>query len=152
MSDPRPTLWGTAQAETFVKTVALLRQLNDTPASPAENSIEDFAARLHDQAERSMTITQERDLVEYLSFLTAPTRDPKRVTAVCVEESDTGGSMTVRLAANYGDLGAAKEGLEKIAEVLTRAENEDHGSAETVDVDVERRHEGLSRLLAVLAR
>lgn len=105
-----------------MKTVALLRQLNDTPAPPTENSIEDFAAR-HDQGKRSMTISQERDLVECLSFLTAPTDDPRKVTAVCVEESGTGG-MTVMLAANSGDLGAAKEGLERIAEILAQAANE----------------------------
>ncbi|KAI9771731.1 MAG: hypothetical protein M1839_002741 [Geoglossum umbratile] len=128
-----PSLWGTVQPEAFAKTAALLRQLNATPALPAENSIEEFVARLPNQGERSMTVEKERDLAAYLAFLSALTQDPYKVTALCVEENSDASCMTIRLAANSGDLSKVKEGLESIAEVLMQVANERHINLGKID-------------------
>jgi hypothetical protein len=112
--------WGKVTCMGLAETTALLRMLNGEPDPPAENPLPTGNAHFESQRQtRVLTLKHERDLVDNLAFLlSAFGDDPKRVIAVCVEESWGGDSMTVRMAMNAGDMVMVTEGLRKMTRVL----------------------------------
>ena len=70
------------------------------------------------QHNRVLTLKHERDIVNNLSFLSAITSDPDKVMALCIEESYGGEEISIRIAANTGDLERLKMGIQRMARVL----------------------------------
>jgi len=76
--------------------------LDCTPTEPNRNRLEDNydnnedndGEQDRDTEVKILTLQQESDLAETLAFLTAFNDDPKKVTAVCVEQDHSGEGLT----------------------------------------------------------
>lgn len=114
-------VWGRISLQRLNENIVLLWLLGEEPEKPAENSMPlHFREELMSPS-RQLTIERERDLVETFAFLSASSDDPGKVIAVCVEEYQSTDGLTLRIAANSGDLQPRKEALMRIATVLERA-------------------------------
>lgn len=101
------------------KSIALLFMLNETPREASENEVPAFLQEEDRGAStRALTLLQEKELAGIFAFLAAASDDPRRVAALCLEESPNHDSLTIKIAANHGDLVATKVELEKIARIL----------------------------------
>lgn len=115
--------WGRVSGQRLRENVTLLWLLGQEPEKPAESPIpqgvwEDASSW------RQLTVERERDLVDTLAFFSASSDDPEKVIAVCVEEQKDGQSMTIKIAANSGDMEPRKEALERIVSMLEHVASE----------------------------
>ena len=106
--------WGSVACQRLTENIIVLGILTSQQAGqPSENKIP-----LGNTSSRQLPIERERDLVHMFAFLSATRDDPKRVMAVCLEEHVQKQAMTIKVAANTGDLSDVKEGLKKVARIL----------------------------------
>jgi hypothetical protein len=87
---------------------------------PSVNSITEPGIPDVTSSSRVLSLRREKELVEILAFLSATTDDPSKIVALCVEESQNGKALAVRMAVNNGGLVNVKEGFEKMARILER--------------------------------
>jgi hypothetical protein len=85
------------------------------PSSPVEKSDKDVKGRL-------LSFSDEERLTGAFCFLASTTKDPRKVSALCLEESVDSASLTLRIAANWGDLSRVIEGLRKVIAIMKTAE------------------------------
>ena len=106
--------WGSVACQRLTENIIVLGILtNQQAGQPSENNMPSQIT-----PSRQLPIERERDLVHMFAFLSATRDDPKRVMAVCLDEHVQKTAMTIRVAANRGDLSDLKEELKKIAHVL----------------------------------
>lgn len=67
---------------------------------------------------RVFGLQREKQLAEFFAFLTATTDDPKKIVAACVEESENGMCLIIRLAVKNGNLDDVKVGFKRKCESL----------------------------------
>ena len=96
--------------------ITLLKILTETPEIPKENS-----SPQHSDAQRCLSFRREQALAESLAFLAARTDNVDRVMAVCVEEDADQMGLTIRIAANSGDLADVEAGFKTMAGILAHA-------------------------------
>lgn len=96
--------------------ILLLRRLGSEPINTCH-----YPA--HDQISQRprLSFQREKDLVEALAFLSATSEDPKKVTAVCIEEDLEHEACIIRLASNKGSLADVIVGFEEMAAILRKA-------------------------------
>jgi len=120
---------------------AIFRQLDEPPEIPTENAVS-----LEVESNCQLRITREKEIACNLAFLFATSEDILKVMAVCVEEHHNKKGITIRVAANTGDLSAVTAGLARFARVLeyaaqrVRSKSEDTEEAfrEVVSLDLDR--------------
>jgi hypothetical protein len=101
------------------QSIGLLFVLNKTPQEASPNEIPTFLNQEdHQPIGRALTLSQEKELAGVFAFLAAISDDPHRVAALCLEESLDHTSLSIKIAANHGDLRQTKDGLDKIARIL----------------------------------
>jgi hypothetical protein len=100
--------------------IVLLYKLNNTPEQPSENSIDDYIARADALQGRLLPAVREKQLVETLAFLASASDNPRKVASLCIEENPDQRGLTIKLAANHGDLSSVKRGFEDMAKILQR--------------------------------
>ena len=106
----------------LAQNILILQILNETPVPPSENSVDEYAASRICNFDRVLSLAHERRLVEILTYWASSSDDPKKVMALCIEETKGKKAMVIRLAANHGGLEATKAAfyamkiiLEKVA-------------------------------------
>jgi hypothetical protein len=100
--------------------IIFLYKLDDTPEKPSENSMGDCIKRSCSPQGRLLTLVREKQLVETLTFLASTSDDPRKVASLCIEEDRNQRGLTIKLAANHGDLSLVKQGFEVMARILER--------------------------------
>ena len=100
--------------------IILLYKLNDTPELPRENSMDDYLKRSGASQGRLLIPVREKQLVETFAFLASASDDPRKVASLCIEENPDQRGLTIKLAANHGDLSHVKRGFEDMARILER--------------------------------
>ena len=108
----------------LIQSIVLLHIINETPQDPCENKLQLTSACSDDSSERLLDIRHEKDLVEAFAFLASTTNDPRKVIAVCVEESKRDRRLVVRTAANHGSLVTVQRGLQGLADIVERVARE----------------------------
>jgi hypothetical protein len=104
------------------KAISLLFILTEIPAQPPENPTAAFkVGEAHAVAKRTLTLVEEERLVGVFAFLGSTSNDPRKVAALCLEESLDNKALILKLAANHGDLIRTKLGFEDIAQTLKAA-------------------------------
>jgi hypothetical protein len=112
--------WGRNDQVYLRQKIVLLQLLNDKPERPSEAALEDRIPTSQGLPARTLTIQREKELVESLAFLASSTDDPRKVLAICVEETPEQGSLTVRMAANHGDLENVNRAFSRMSSILER--------------------------------
>jgi hypothetical protein len=107
--------WGSISRQRLMETIAILWTLTEVPGVPRDEELPPEIP-----TSRQLTLRHERGLVEMLAFLAATTDDPLKIMAVCVEETLTGDSLTIRVATNTGDCMDTVFGFQRIARILER--------------------------------
>ena len=123
MSDTVSTVWGDSRSVQLMKSIFVLRMLQEIPEPPSENSIIDFAARQASSAERVLSLKREKELVKLLTFLASAKKDPRKVMALCIEENPSRLGMTIKMAVNHGDMAEIKSSFDTMTRILERAAN-----------------------------
>ena len=84
--------------------IALLSLLNREPGAPSTEKLDDYASRetAQDTSSRCIPLNREYEIAECLAFLSGTTDDPKKVTALSIEENEGGSSLVIRIATNSG--------------------------------------------------
>jgi hypothetical protein len=101
------------------QSIGLLFMLNETPQEASLNEIPVYLRQGDNQSiARALTLSQEKELAGIFAFLAAMSDDPRKVAALCLEESLDHSALSIKVAANHGDLMQTKDGLEKIARIL----------------------------------
>jgi hypothetical protein len=101
------------------KSICLLFMLSKTPQEASENEVPAFLQEEGRGAgTRALTLSQEKELASIFTFLAAVYDDPHRVAALCLEENPNHDSLTIKIAANHGNLAQTKLGLEKVTQML----------------------------------
>ncbi|KAG4438648.1 hypothetical protein IFR05_005892, partial [Cadophora sp. M221] len=152
-------LWGSEITRAQLQqSISNLRELDELPEIPRENLI-----NLEIDSTRQLTVPREKEIACNLAFLSATSDDSLKVIAVCVEEHRTRKGITIRIAANTGDLSIVTAGFVRLARVLehaaqrVRSKSEDMAKAfrEVVSLDLDRilsrlrsRHSKLTRKTA----
>jgi hypothetical protein len=104
------------------KAISLLFMLTEIPTQPPENpTVASIADEAHAAAKRTLTLAEEERLVGVFTFLASTSNDPRKVAALCLEESLDHKALILKLAANHGDLIRTKLGFEDIAQTLKAA-------------------------------
>jgi hypothetical protein len=104
------------------KAIVLLFILNNLPEGLVENEALDLTRSEESQAtSRLLSLSEEKVLTGVFTFLASTTNDPRKVTALCLEESVDHTSLTIRVSVNHGDLCSVKSGLEDVARILEAA-------------------------------
>ena len=84
--------------------IILLSLLNREPGAPCTARLDDFAS--HETAQDTpihyVPLNREYEIAECLAFLSGTTDDPKKVTALSIEENEGGSSLVIRIATNSG--------------------------------------------------
>jgi hypothetical protein len=110
-------MWGgSITRQDLLQSISLLRILSEVPALPGQN-VPDTDV----ESARCLSISREKEIAGNLAFLSALSYNNKRVMAVCVEEDYDKNEITIRVAANTGDLSNVVEGFKRIAKVLEQA-------------------------------
>jgi hypothetical protein len=111
------TLWGSEITRAQLQqSISNLRQLDELPKIPRENLI-----KLEIDLTRQLSVTREKEIACDLAFLSAASDDSLKVMAVCVGESCNGKGITIRVAANTGDLLTITAGFVRLARILEYA-------------------------------
>jgi hypothetical protein len=101
------------------KSIGLLFMLNETPQEASMNEIPAFLKQEdHQSHARALTLSREKELAGIFAFLAGIFDDPRKVAALCLEESLNHNSLSIKIAANHGELTPTKEGLNKITQIL----------------------------------
>ena len=101
------------------KAIGLLFMLTEMPPQPPEIPIpRSMADEARDGPGRILTIAEEGKLAGVLAFLASTSNDPRKVAALCLEESSDHKVLTIKLAANHGDLIRTKLHFEDIVRIL----------------------------------
>ena len=108
--------WSNVSCERLMESITLLKMLTEVPGSQMENDLPQSL-----DSARQLSIEREKELVDNLAFLSATTDNPNKVMAICIEEDHDLHGMTIRLAANTGDLSKVNSGFKDIARILERA-------------------------------
>jgi hypothetical protein len=104
------------------KAIGLLFMLTEIPPQPPENPIAAFIPdEARPAAKRTLTLAEEERLAGIFAFLASTSDDPRKVAALCLEESLDHKALILKLAANHGDLMRTKLGFEDIAQTLRAA-------------------------------
>jgi hypothetical protein len=90
--------------------------VDELPEIPRENLV-----NLEIDSTRQLSVVREREIACNLAFLSATSDDSLKVMAVCVEEHCNGRGITIRVAANTGDLSAVTTGFVRLARALEHA-------------------------------
>ncbi|MCJ1249856.1 hypothetical protein MMC30_007082 [Trapelia coarctata] len=109
--------WDQGCRQRMAENITLLQLLDSEPGGPAENELPTW---FEDAAAHQLSLEKECGLADHLAFLSASTRDPYRVTAVCIEEDPSGIGLTVRMAVNKGSLDTEKCAFERVVVILAR--------------------------------
>ncbi|MCJ1398606.1 hypothetical protein MMC11_001806 [Xylographa trunciseda] len=88
----------------LAQNILILQALNKIPASPSENSLDQYASAQACSPARVLSLVHERRLVEILAYWASSSDDPRKVIALCIEEKNDGQAMVIRLAVNHGNL------------------------------------------------
>lgn len=67
---------------------------------------------------RILTRAEEERLAGVFTFLASASNDPRKVSALCLEESSDPSVLTIKLAANHGGLIQTKLHFEDVAQIL----------------------------------
>ena len=104
------------------KVICLLFMLTEMPPRPSGNPT---PASIADEARvavrRTLTLAEEERLAGVFAFLASRSHDPRKIAALCLEESADHNELVIKLAANHGDLIRTKLGFEDIARILRAA-------------------------------
>jgi hypothetical protein len=103
------------------KTIGLLFMLTKIPPQPLENPRASIADEARAAAKGTLTLAEEERLAGIFAFLASTSNDPRKVAALCLEESLDHKALILKLAANHGDLIHTKLGFEDIARTLRAA-------------------------------
>jgi hypothetical protein len=102
--------------------------LTEIPTQPPENPI---VASITDESraatKRTLTFAEEQRLAGVFAFLASTSNDPRKVAALCLEESLDHKALILKLAANHGNLIPTKLGFEDIARTLRAAHEGGYG-------------------------
>ena len=109
-------LWRGVSQRQLIENITLLWTLNEIPERPSETQLSNGSL-----PDRSLTILQEKELVDNLAFLSSTKDTHLKIMAVCVEERDDHEGLTIRLASNTGDITDVQQGFKKVARVLEEA-------------------------------
>lgn len=112
--------WRDVDQARLLQKIILLQLLNNIPEKPSEMNVSERSAQTDDLPKRVLSLQREKELAESFAFLAATTKDPRKVAAACVEESEEGRCLTVRLAVNNGNLDNVRVGFQKLARALER--------------------------------
>ena len=105
--------------------IVLLRLLTAEPSKPSRHSFVNYDRGFSTPPDgRMLSFANERDIVDNLSFLSATSDDPEKVTALSLEEDVRSGSCTIRIAMNSHKLGGLVADLGNIARVLETADRQ----------------------------
>jgi len=122
-------VWRDVDQAHLLQKIVLLQLLNNTPEKPSEMSISERSAQTDDFTKRVLGLQREKQLAELFTFLAATTNDPKKIVAACVEESEKGRCLIIRLAVNNGNLDNVEAGFERMARALERIAREGYSSS-----------------------
>ena len=111
--------WGNVSNRRLMETIVILWALTDVPGGPAVRKPPHPLSE--GLATRQLSFEREMNFVEMLAFLSGTSDDPSKVMAVCIEESSTGDSLTIRLAANSGDCSEILDGFRRMAMTLEQS-------------------------------
>jgi hypothetical protein len=110
------------------KAIGLLFMLTEIPPQPPENPIAALIAdKARAAAKGTLTLAEEERLAGVFAFLASTSNDPRKVAALCLEESLDHKALVLKLAANHGDLIHTKLGFEDIAQTLRAAHEGGYG-------------------------
>jgi hypothetical protein len=110
------------------KAIGLLFMLTEIPPQPPENPIAAFVAdEARAAAKGTLTLAEEERLAGVFAFLASTSNDPRKVAALCLEESLDHKVLILKLAANHGDLIHTKLCFEDIAQTLRAAHEGGYG-------------------------
>lgn len=112
--------WRDVDQAHLLQKIILLQLLNCIPEKPSEMSISEWSAQTGNPTKRVLGLQREKQLAELFAFLAATTDDPKKIVAACVEESEKGTCLIIRLAVNNGNLDKVEAGFERMARALER--------------------------------
>lgn len=112
--------WRDVDQAHLLHKIILLQLLNNTPEKPSEMSMNEWSAQTDNITTSVLGLQREKQLAESFAFLSATTDDPKKIVAACVEESEKGMCLIIRLAVNNGNLDDVKAGFENMARALER--------------------------------
>lgn len=121
MADPRIEVYDQLRRRA-VEDATLLWSLIEVPAVPRESALAPRASAW------KLPPNREKQLADDFAFIVCSRDDPNEVKAVCVEEHQDGKGITVRMAANTGDLSRTVQELQTIANVLVEARHRGMGN------------------------
>lgn len=111
-------MWGSqVTRQQLQQAISRLHTLNMIPEPAKVNS----TASVSHSAQHRLSSIREIEIASNLAFLSAISDDNQRVMAVCVEESNCGDEITIRLASNTGDLRAVTSEFKKLVGILEQA-------------------------------
>jgi hypothetical protein len=103
--------------------IALLFMLNHYPQlPPSKHTCPHVDDPEKVAKKRLLSLSDEQSLTAAFCFLASTTKDPYRVAALCLEESVEGAFITLRIAANRGDLSRVAAGLRNVLAIMKAAE------------------------------
>lgn len=111
--------WGNVSNRRLMETIVILWTLTDVPGGPAVQKPPHTPSE--GPATRQLSFEREKSFVEILAFLSGTSDDPSKVMAVCIEESSTGDSLTIRLATNSGNCLKVLDGFRRMANILEQS-------------------------------
>lgn len=106
--------WNAIRQRT-AENATMLCAFTETPEAPQENAL------VVQQGRWSLPVERECQLAEDFAFISSYRHSSDEVTAVCLEEGLDGRSMTVRVAANAGDLDRIVRNLQAVADIMVTA-------------------------------
>jgi hypothetical protein len=108
------SIWGgSITRRDLLRSITLFQSLTRVPEPPNY----DVPASEIESTYR-LSISREKKITSNLAFLAATSDDNLNVMAVCVEEHPTKAGITIRVAANSGELSEVVSGFEKVARIL----------------------------------
>ncbi len=102
--------------------IGLLYMLNEHPSLPLLEQPSSLLEKSDkDVHGRMLSFSDEERLTGAFCFLASTTKDPRKISALCLEESVNSASLTIRIAANWGDLSRVTDGLRKLIAIMKTA-------------------------------
>ncbi|PMD34751.1 hypothetical protein L207DRAFT_496619 [Hyaloscypha variabilis F] len=121
------SIWGgSITRRDLLRSITLFQSLTRVPEPPNYD-----VPALEIESTYRLSISREKKITSNLAFLAATSDDNLNVMAVCVEEHPTKAGITIRVAANSGELSEVVSGFEKVARILE--ESAMRGSSELED-------------------
>jgi hypothetical protein len=109
-------MWGSnVTRELLLQKISLLAMLGPIREGHKEHNLVSAPEQV-----RNLTIEQEGEVVRNLSFLSCRRKDPLSVTAICVEEDDSGRGMVVRMAVSGDTVSHVEDGLRQMCSTLEK--------------------------------